>query len=371
MAYLHAASVGMAVFIIALILGKRDRSVSDHLLVLWLLILTVNFVSVFLLNTKHGDFAFWEQLVLEFSDASIFIHGPILYFYTLSLTTFSYELHPRIGVHAIPFLISFSLLTVPLFYNEVADFNLRNVLLILKMLSLFIYITIVIRILLTHKKKVNDIFSNTLEKHLTWLFLVALGILCLWTIAVVSLFFDRALNVRIPQYGGLLINIASSIFIFVLGYFGVRQPSLFIEHSKKVSDHKPTAKHTRPKYQKSGLTEKEVIAIHKKTIEYMEREKPYLNPELTLYSLAEQLQVLPNHLSQVINTNEKKNFFDFVNSYRIQEVKKCLESNEKSHLTLLGIAFECGFNSKASFNRTFKKSVGMTPSEFRKKVLNQ
>jgi AraC-like DNA-binding protein len=101
----------------------------------------------------------------------------------------------------------------------------------------------------------------------------------------------------------------------------------------------------------------------------MTHEKPYLNPELNLYLLAERLNLLPNHLSQAINSVERKNFFDFVNHYRIQEVKKCLVSNEKEHLTLLGIAFECGFNSKTSFNRTFKKIVGLTPSEFRKKVL--
>nr|WP_299338741.1 helix-turn-helix domain-containing protein [Allomuricauda sp.] len=371
MGYLHAASIGLAVFIIALILGKRNRSVSDHFLVLWLFVLTVNFVSVFLLNTKHGEFVVWEQLLFEFSEASIFIHGPILYFYTLSLTTFSFELNPKIGLHAIPFLIAFSLLTAPIFYDEGVNFQLRNSLLICKMISLLVYVILVLRILFAHKKNVDDIFSNTEEKHLTWLFLVALGVLCLWTIAVVSLFLDRVMYLKIPQYGGLLTNIASSIFLFVIGYFGVKQPSLFVEYSKKVSTYRLEKENTKSKYEKSGLTEKQAIAIHRKTVELMNHEKSYLNPELTLYSLAAQLQVLPNHLSQAINSIEKKNFFDFINYYRIHEVKKCLESNEKGQLTLLGIAFECGFNSKTSFNRTFKKTEGMTPSEFRKKILNK
>ncbi len=369
MGYLHAASIGLAVFIIALILGKKNRSVSDHFLVLWLLVLTINFVSVFLLNTKNGDFVVWEQLLLEFSEASIFIHGPILYFYTLSLTKFSFELNPGIGVHAIPFLIAFSLLAVPIFYDETANFNLRNLLLVVKMISLLIYVILVLRILFAHKKKVDDIFSNTEEKHLTWLFLVTLGVLCLWTIAVVSLFLHRVIHLEIPQYGGLLTNIASSLFLFVIGYFGVKQPSLFVEYSKKVSAYTFEKENTKSKYEKSGLTEKQAIAIHRKTVALMDHEKSYLNPELTLYSLAEQLHVLPNHLSQAINSIEKKNFFDFVNYYRIHEVKKCLESNEKGHLTLLGIAFECGFNSKTSFNRTFKKTEGMTPSAYRKKHL--
>jgi AraC-like DNA-binding protein len=238
------------------------------------------------------------------------------------------------------------------------------------MTSLLIYIILVLRILFAHKKKVDEIFSNTEEKHLTWLFLVALGMLCIWIIAVISLFLDRVMDLEIPQYGGLLINIASSIFLFVMGYFGVKQPSLFVEYSEKsISDYELETETIKSKYEKSGLTEKEAITIHKRTVEFMTHEKPYLNPELNLYLLAERLNLLPNHLSQAINSVERKNFFDFVNHYRIQEVKKCLVSNEKEHLTLLGIAFECGFNSKTSFNRTFKKIVGLTPSEFRKKVL--
>jgi AraC-like DNA-binding protein len=370
MEYLHSASIGLAVFIIALILGKRNRSVSDHFLVLWLCILTVNFVSVFLLNTKNGDFVVWERLLLEFSEASIFIHGPILYFYTLSLTQVSFEVNRRNALHAIPFFLALSLLVVPIFYGEEANFNLRNLLLTCKMTSLLIYIILVLRILFAHKKKVDEIFSNTEEKHLTWLFLVALGMLCIWIIAVISLFLDRVMDLEIPQYGGLLINIASSIFLFVMGYFGVKQPSLFVEYSEKsISDYELETETIKSKYEKSGLTEKEAITIHKRTVEFMTHEKPYLNPELNLYLLAERLNLLPNHLSQAINSVERKNFFDFVNHYRIQEVKKCLVSNEKEHLTLLGIAFECGFNSKTSFNRTFKKIVGLTPSEFRKKVL--
>jgi hypothetical protein len=160
MEYLHSASIGLAVFIIALILGKRNRSVSDHFLVLWLCILTVNFVSVFLLNTKNGDFVVWERLLLEFSEASIFIHGPILYFYTLSLTQVSFEVNRRNALHAIPFFLSLSLLVVPIFYGEEANFNLRNFLLTCKMTRLLIYIIIVLRILFANKKKVYEIFYN-------------------------------------------------------------------------------------------------------------------------------------------------------------------------------------------------------------------
>jgi len=86
---------------------------------------------------------------------------------------------------------------------------------------------------------------------------------------------------------------------------------------------------------------------------------------LTLFSLAEMSRITPNYLSQVINLLEGKNFFDFINYYRVEEVKRVINSNQLNQFTLLGIAFECGFNSKAAFNRAFKKFTGITPSEFK------
>ena len=77
---------------------------------------------------------------------------------------------------------------------------------------------------------------------------------------------------------------------------------------------------------------------------------------------------LTNHTSQIINENLNKNFFDFVNDYRINEVKKCLSDSKFSHYTLLAIAYECGFNSKSSFNSLFKIKTGLTPSEYQKKL---
>lgn len=97
----------------------------------------------------------------------------------------------------------------------------------------------------------------------------------------------------------------------------------------------------------------------------METRKPYLDSELNLIRLAEMLSVSTHHLSYVINTGFEKNFFQYVNEFRVEQAKKLLkETNSK--LSILGIAYESGFNSKTSFNTTFKKLTGQTPSEFRK-----
>ena len=112
------------------------------------------------------------------------------------------------------------------------------------------------------------------------------------------------------------------------------------------------------------LKEKEEIYADKIT-QYMNTAKPYLDADLTLPGLAIMLQIPPHHLSRVINEKFGINFFDFINQYRIEEVKSKIVNPEFDNLTLLGIAFDCGFNTKSAFNRVFKKMTGLTPSEYK------
>ena len=111
--------------------------------------------------------------------------------------------------------------------------------------------------------------------------------------------------------------------------------------------------------------------IERKLLTYMRDQKPYLNPELTIVDLSVQLQVSKHHLTQVINNKVGKNFFNFINDYRIEAVKQKLKDPNMKHLTLLAIALDSGFNSKSSFNSLFKQYTGMTPTEWRKSQENQ
>lgn len=96
----------------------------------------------------------------------------------------------------------------------------------------------------------------------------------------------------------------------------------------------------------------------------MTRERLYLEPDLTLSDLARRLQTNPSVLSAVVNRAFGKNFNDFINAYRVEAVKKLLSDPAVSHLSLLGIGLECGFNSKSTFNRAFRKATGMAPGEW-------
>ena len=122
------------------------------------------------------------------------------------------------------------------------------------------------------------------------------------------------------------------------------------------------------KYASSNLSLREAESINTQLIAYMEEYEPYLDNQLSLRQLADQLNVNTNYLSQVINEKHEKNFFEFINSYRVNALKQKMENPKNRQFTLLSLAYECGFNSKTTFNTTFKKLTGLTPSQYLKKV---
>ena len=122
----------------------------------------------------------------------------------------------------------------------------------------------------------------------------------------------------------------------------------------------------REKYSGSGLKESDAILYIDKLNNYMVTEKPYLNPDLNLPQLAKDVNIPSHYLSQIINENIGLNFFDFINRQRVEDVKFKITDSQYNNYSILGIAFESGFNSKSAFNRVFKIVTGLTPSEYKK-----
>jgi AraC-like DNA-binding protein len=136
-------------------------------------------------------------------------------------------------------------------------------------------------------------------------------------------------------------------------------------------DYSSINKDTMDKYQKSGLSNEKAEEYFKELINYMEREKVYINPDLTLPNLAEEINISRNHLSYIINKYAGLNFFDFINTYRIEEAKKIILNTQDNNMNILDIAFDSGFKSKSTFNKIFKKYTNKTPSDFRKENINK
>jgi AraC-like DNA-binding protein len=123
------------------------------------------------------------------------------------------------------------------------------------------------------------------------------------------------------------------------------------------------------KYKKSGLSEVDLQIIYKRLTDLMQRDKLYTDPEITLGDVAQRLDIHSNYLSQVINTVLKKNFYDYINGQRVEEFVRLVGDPDHQHFTLLALAFNCGFNSKTSFNRNFRKVTGVSPSRYQETVL--
>ena len=122
------------------------------------------------------------------------------------------------------------------------------------------------------------------------------------------------------------------------------------------------------KYATSRLEGDKLEACFLKVETFMAKQKPYLNPDLTLPKMADDLDVSTHHLSQVINERHGSNFFDYINRFRVEEVKRKIASKEFQNYTLLAIAMESGFNSKSAFNRVFKQITNSTPGEYKKSL---
>lgn len=156
------------------------------------------------------------------------------------------------------------------------------------------------------------------------------------------------------------ISASMTIFIYTVGYMGYRQPEMMAGYAEETG-----------KYAKSGLNAQKAEAYTAHLLQYMKNEQPYLSPEFKLGDLAGALQISRHHLSQIINERIGLSFSDFVNRYRVEEAQRLLASADYQDVKILAVAFDAGFNTKASFYNAFKKATGISPSEYRKQQLKR
>jgi AraC-like DNA-binding protein len=157
----------------------------------------------------------------------------------------------------------------------------------------------------------------------------------------------------------LLIYVTLSIFLYTFAIKSYRQPQLA---SNDIEAGTP--------YKKSGLSESKVNEFIEKIIEHMKKDRPFLDPKLSLSQLSENLKISSHNLSETINTKLNQNFYDFINSYRVEEVKRLIQEDKNSAYSILAHGFEAGFMSKSAYYSAFKKFTGITPAKFRSNTLS-
>lgn len=303
------------------------------------------------------------------------LHGPMLYIYTATLTQQHPSIRKQWGWHFIPALLIYSML-VPFFMLSQPErlsifaskghgyewfFMIQR---ILVLASGVIYVTLSLLVLRNHKQTVKDNYSQTEQVDLIWLRYLIYATALVW----VAVFLKN----------DVIIFSLVALFVLLLGYFGNKQVGIFTTFNSTISETTATtemaAAQEAPltqagstgKYLKSNLSEANLREIHQRLLTAMNEQRLFLNAELTITDLANTLAVHPNHLSQVINSLESKTFYDFINHKRVEEFKRIMALPESQKYTLLGLAFECGFNSKTAFYRNFKNITGQSPTQYLK-----
>jgi AraC-like DNA-binding protein len=365
---LYLAAVILSFFLSFVLLTKKYKSTGDYVLVAWLAFIGFHLLSFYLFFT--GNYADHPVLfVLSFPMP--LVHGPLLFLYTIYQTT-SATFKKKQLLHFVPVVLSLLLFVnyfmmpahqqIDVLRQKGKGFELQMMInLYAGWLSGVLYVSLSLYRLIIYKRKIADQFSNVEKINFNWLLYLIIWIVVIWVMVI----FSRR---------DVLIFGAASIFVLWIGYFGIKQVQVFSQRSpintdiaqenenKKVES--PVEPAEQPKYLKSSLTLEEVTAIHQKLNALMDKEQPYKNPDLTLTELAKQLNVHPNTLSRVINSQENKNFYDLINQKRVLEFIRLSSQPLNQQYTLLSLAYDCGFNSKASFNRNFKKHTGHTPSVY-------
>ena len=249
-----------------------------------------------------------------------------------------------------------------LFGHNIAAFHWPMTIIEDAVLLVFLLITAIIstRQLSRHAHRLQVFYSDLSSVDLSWIFRFLLGFIIIRLMSLVISSFRSVPHLTV------LADLADFSVLLYLAYHSLTQKEIFPIASQALPQKRPVPFRTSEEASTSTLLAAQSIEQDKKSIlDYMENQKPYLNPELTLPELAAQLSMKTNDLSYFLNEHLGENFYRFVNRYRVEESKKLLLDPSFQHLSMLGIAMEAGFNSKTAFNTNFKKLTQLTPSAYK------
>lgn len=356
--------ISQAFFAGLFIAVKKEQNTSDKLLTVLLFLIAAE-MSFTLLKNKI-------LLFTEIPPVLPLAFGPLVFLYVKSLISEEFKLSYKSLLHFIPFT-AFLIATLIFIDKPILpgkNFFENNQFLPYRIaygISFFVinttYVILSFILVYKHQKNIKNIFSYTSEKiTLSWLKIVLFSFLFAYIILYITgawylienkNFYLKNINPIEFSYIGL------TFFSFAFSFFGFKQLSVYKETSENIK---------KPKYLSSGLNDETAQEYLEKLLHLIKTEKPYLDEKLTVSELAEKLNISRHHLTQIISEKLNKNFYTFINEFRIEEVKKMFLDKKKEYYTILAVAYECGFNSKSTFNTLFKKYTGLTPSEYRKKV---
>lgn len=354
---LYLTGIILSCFLALLLLLKKDKATADRILCIWMFIMALHQGSNYL-DVSKISYTYPHWLGTGF--ALPLLHGLLLHFYVLALLgqrklNWSYVLP-----HFIPF-IALIALAIPFYQLPAAEkiqvflhqgagyewYMLTQLCLIV--VSGFVYVLWSFRLVQASQNNPSQKPDAFKFQHLRWLKYLSLGLAGIW---VLVLFFNDQVI-----FGGV------TALVCAIGILGINQVPVFVGNF--IPDPlDPAPISSLPRYAKSGLSASQSDALFEQLTQLMQKQEVYKNPELNLGELADLLSTHPNYLSQAINEKTGQNFYQYINKLRVEAFLKVAALPHKQHYSLLALAFECGFNSKSTFNKYFKVVMGETPSEY-------
>lgn len=386
----------VAVFLLLLLslfLLRLDtgRKLSHRLLAAFFLCLALSYMDGVFIEFNyyfHHTYAHMIYVTMSFD----FLVGPLLYLYILSRTQIDFQLRPRHLWLGVPFILHFAFIFANYHIKSLEEkrallaggqvFSHGEVyaLTVISNFHYALYMALVLYTLRVYQNTIKDNYSDIHRVNLNWLFLICCGLMLGGAMRLMNnLLWLEVPQSRFHQHIDLKLVAISSVLAFAatIVYKCLQQPNIIRAdvppplrfpalHLAPFASEPHTDKPV--KYKTTPLSPTARAELAKKLDAYMQSQKPFLNAELTLAELARSLAIPSHHLSQVINGEFAQNFYDYVNSYRVRESAERLSTPALRDIYITQIMYDCGFNSKSVFNTVFKKTLGTTPSNYRKQL---
>ena len=347
--------------------GKETASRTYlSLLILVLLWIMAEFLSVRNVFRVNVNFFYGTRY------GSWFLLGPLVYFFLRSITEKDWRFRARHLLHFLPFLL-FTLLIPGLsgeelgqrqvHYGMLAVFDHRPKVVsgferlyahifYLQFLHFAAYLLYNLRQIRRYRERLAQIYASRAQLIWLWVFHGLLLFALISAAAYLWILFQADFYSRSLDY---LYVLPMGLFVYSVGFQLTRIKWVQLEPP------------TKPRYQNSTIKADERESFRHRLEQHLISARPYLKNELRLADLAQEVSMSSHQLSQLINEDWDKSFFDFINEHRVKEAQQLIAQHPE--WTLLQVAFAAGFNNKTSFGNAFKKQLGITPSVFRKQQL--